>query len=85
MRRRRRGVEAGGGRVGSGDGKLGDRVAFEQRRGEYGRSLRLHLTEQVARVVETEVRRAALPTTMTIRRQQVATSTTTTTGHRIVN
>ena len=69
---RRPGVEAGGGRVGASDGELGDRVAFEQRRREHGRSFRLHLTEQVAGVVETEVRRTALATSLTVGRQQVA-------------
>ena len=71
---RRRGVEAGSGRVGASDGELGDRVAFEQRRREHGRSFRLHLTEQVAGVVETEVRRTALATSLTVGRQQVAVS-----------
>ena len=68
----RRGVEAGGGRVRSSDGELGDGVALEQRRREHCRSLGLHLAQQVARVVETEVRRTALAASLTIRRQQVA-------------
>lgn len=70
------GEEAGSGSVVTSHGELGDRVAFEQRRGKNGVTFRLHLTQQVAGIIDSEIRRTALPSSLTISRQQVAATTT---------